>query len=418
MVLLLASWSLVPSVAGDDPPRETLVRIIVATPDAPVDQPDSIYCATNVDGWTPDARALRRVGDALYEGAWRVPAGTELEYKFVRTPSWDAVEKAADGGELPNRMLAADPDVGERIVLHVVARWADRSPAPGRSVALSGAPVMPRRIAASTLTGDVRFHPGVKSAHFGNERTIAVYLPPGYDSSPEQRFPVLYLHDGNNVFDAATSFAGVEWGADETAERLIRAGEIPPVILVGIANTSRRMFEYTPWPDDKHGGGEGDAYLDFVVGTVKPMIDATYHTKPDRVHTGIAGSSLGGLISAYAVLTRPDTFGFGAALSPSVWWGDRAILKLVGSADVSPRGRLWVDMGGREGRALRPGDDESLEDFRAFVAALRSRGFEEGVNLKSLEVADGQHNEAAWAARFDQVLRFLFPVSGGGRSGL
>src|SRR6185436_13118305 len=180
-----------------------------------------------------------------------------------------------------------------------------------------------------TLTGDVRTHDDFHSKHLAYDRTVVVYLPPGYQTSAV-RYPVLYLHDGQNVFDQATAF-GEEWHVDETAQQLIIAGRIEPIIVVGVYNTGEhRVDEYTPTPlPDKGHGGHADEYGRMLVDELKPFIDETYRTLPDAANTAMGGSSLGGLLTLHLGLRYPTTFGKLAVLSPSVWWDDRVILREV-----------------------------------------------------------------------------------------
>ena len=256
--------------------------------------------------------ALKRLDDGRYYAEIRLPDGAKLEYKITRG-SWDSVEKAGDGGEIANRQLTVRPGLKE--VIEVQA-WADPS---------KQTPAKPA--AAHSLTGDIRTHEKFKSRHLNNERTLIVYLPPDYKKDAERRFPVLYMHDGQNIFDAATSFIGIEWQADEIAERLIKAGRIEPIIIVGIYNNADRVDEYTPTRDQKRGGGKGEQYARFLVEEVKPFIDKEYRTKPDRKHTAVAGSSLGGLISLYICRQYPDTFSMCGVISPALMWDDGRILK-------------------------------------------------------------------------------------------
>jgi predicted alpha/beta superfamily hydrolase len=255
-----------------------------------------------------------------------------------------------------------------------------------------------------TLTGDVTSHPDFRSRILGGKRRIWVYLPPSYGSDPERRFPVLYLQDGQNVFDGATAFlAGREWEADETAERLIDDGRIEPLIIVAVDNGGeRRIDEYTPAPDARDHGGGADLYGRMLTEELKPWVDQTYRTRPDREDTGIGGSSLGALVSLWVGLSHPEIFGKIAALSPSVWWDDGYILRFVTALPEKPDTRIWVDIGTKEG-------GRSLADARRLRDALLARGWREGRDLRYVEAAGARHGESAWAKRFPEVLEFLYP---------
>jgi predicted alpha/beta superfamily hydrolase len=255
----------------------------------------------------------------------------------------------------------------------------------------------------SSLTGTFKLHAQVTSKYVQQPRNVWVYLPPSY--TPTQRYPVLYMHDGNNLFDRSTAFGGSEWQVDENAERLIRAGQMRPVIIVGIGNTAARMSEYTWYPDQIDGkpqGGNGAAYGRFIVEELKPLIDRTYATRPEREHTAIMGSSLGGLISFYVGMQYPQVFGKVGMMSPSIWWKDRAILADVPRLERSTQ--VWVDMGTREGRQPEVG----LQNAKDFAQALEKQGFEHFRNLAFHIEPGGEHNEQAWAARIERPLRFFF----------
>jgi predicted alpha/beta superfamily hydrolase len=239
-----------------------------------------------------------------------------------------------------------------------------------------------------------------------------VYLPPGYDASAAagKRYPVLYMHDGQNVFDATTSFTRVEWAADEAAERLIAARRIRPLIIVAIANTAARMNEYTAARDEKHGGGKGDEYLRFMVETLKPFIDRTYRTQPQRENTATAGSSLGGWISLYAVMKRPDVFGAAGVVSPALFWADRWIIRFVGDSKSDVRPRLWIDIGTAEAMGNNAPDSMSPDAAcRALVERLTQRGYRPESDFHFEVIDGGGHSEGDWAARFDRILVYLFP---------
>ena len=242
------------------------------------------------------------------------------------------------------------------------------------------------------------------SAILPDDRSVMVYLPAAYASEPERRFPVLYLHDGQNVFDPRTSYiAGCTWQAHTSADRLAAEGLIEPLILVGVANTGlRRMAEYTPRRDMRLGGGEGDRYGRLLVTELKPLIDTTYRTLPGPENTGLGGSSLGGLISLYLGLEYRDTFGKVAVMSPSVWWDQRSLLTLVRRTSPEPPLRIWLDMGTAEG--LR-----HLRDTDLLYTILLERGWRGGDDLFYLREQDALHNEAAWARRLPSALEFLFP---------
>jgi predicted alpha/beta superfamily hydrolase len=260
-----------------------------------------------------------------------------------------------------------------------------------------------------TLTGNIKRHRAFHSKVLGNRRDVLVYLPPGYSRFSRQRYPVLYLHDGQNVFDAATSFAGVEWGVDETAQRLIRQDLIEPVIIVAVANIGEeRIHEYAPTPgviEPKdhpkiRSRGLARIYGQFLIEELKPFIDRKYRTKPEGEFTGLGGSSLGGLATLAMGILFSETFTRLLVMSPSVWWDEFAILRLVGILDKKPPLKIWLDTGTAE-----PG----WEQARELCECLIDEGWQMDVDLKYVEVEGAGHNEGAWAARVAPALRFLFP---------
>ena len=261
----------------------------------------------------------------------------------------------------------------------------------------------------TTLTGNIHFHRAFPSKILKNRRDVLVYLPPGYRRFSTRHYPVLYLHDGQNVFDAATSFGGVEWGVDETAEALIRKKLIEPMIIVAIANTGEdRIHEYAPTParidppKRKRSKGLLRNYGRFLIEELKPFIDRKYRTRREAEFTGLGGSSLGGLATLALGLWFPNYFTRLAVMSPSIWWDDCAIYDIVDEVDemAKPPLKIWLDTGTHE-----PGWERA--------AALRDRLLEKGWRLHDdlhfLEVEGADHSEGAWAARIDPVLRFLFP---------
>jgi predicted alpha/beta superfamily hydrolase len=248
-------------------------------------------------------------------------------------------------------------------------------------------------------------HPAFHSEFLEHDRDVLVWVPPGYDEgSHEGSYPVLYMHDGQNLFEPETAFQkGEHWRVGETATELIEQGRIEPLIIVGIYNTGdARIDEYTPTGDRKLGGGHADDYGRMIVEELKPIIDGTYRTQVDSAHTGVAGSSLGGLVSLHMGFTHPKVFSKIAALSPSVWWDRKAILKTVRQARSKPKLRLWVDMGTAEGQ-------RGLDDARLLKAALIGLGFSEGGDLHYAEYEGATHSELAWAERVGPMLEWLFP---------
>lgn len=363
--------------ASEGGPVDVVFRVRVPA-DTPADEP--VHVAGDFQGWDPSdpAYALERAPDGRYAITLSFEVGDAIAFKFARG-DWSKVEKGPNGEEIADRTLTVDGP-GEHTF--TVASWADGSPLP------------------RTLSGDVTEHsePGVLSG-----RRLWVYLPPGYDAAPSARYPVLYMLDGQNVFDQSTSFAG-EWGVDEALETLIPSGEVEPLIVVAIDNSAARLDEYTPWEGEYQGspaGGGGQAHLRAIVDEVKPWVDQTFRTRPGPAHTGFSGSSLGGLMSVYAAYARPDVFGRVGALSPSLWWDDERLTAFVQAEDKPLGVRLWIDMGTME---------SSLGELAVIAAALRADGFVEGDDLRVVEVQGAGHNEAAWRARFPDVLRFLFPA--------
>jgi predicted alpha/beta superfamily hydrolase len=255
---------------------------------------------------------------------------------------------------------------------------------------------------------NLRKHQGFRSRFLRNQRDLVVYLPPGYEEQPEQRFPVLYLHDGQNLFDGATSFIpGMDWHVGQTADRCIQEKTIQPLIIVGIYNAGKaRVQEYTPTQVPRLGGGRADRFAKFLLDEVMPFTQGEYRLKFGPAFTGMGGSSLGGLVSLYLGLKLPHVFGKLAALSPSVWWNQRVIARFVEAAQVQPRPRIWLDIGTREG-------PRTLQDVEQFRDVLLRKGWRLDVDLHYERVQGGEHNEAAWAERVGPFLEFLFPFNEG-----
>jgi predicted alpha/beta superfamily hydrolase len=242
-----------------------------------------------------------------------------------------------------------------------------------------------------TVVGDVRVLRGAA------DRDLFAYLPPSH-GEPGRRFPVVYMLDGQNLFDDATAYSGVEWQVDETMEQLVHEGLEAMVVGIPAAPGDERGHEYS--------GRKIEQHLSFVADTVRPLVETSFHVDPRRERTGIAGSSLGGVASLHAVFTRPETFGFAGVLSPAFWWtGDDRWFELV-ERTVKPDARIYIDVGDSE----MPEDEQTrrryVEGFERMTALMRSRGFDED-SLRAVLEPGGAHFETDWARRLPDALRFL-----------
>lgn len=256
-----------------------------------------------------------------------------------------------------------------------------------------------------TLTGTLRLHKALESRFTGPSHDVIVYLPPDYNDT-ERRYPVLYLHDGQNLFDPATAFAGNDWGLNELAEELIQRGQIEPMIIVGIYNAGEeRMAEYTHVRDRRGRGGRARAYGKFLVEDLKPFVDSEYRTQADRDHTGLGGSSLGGLVTLYLGLHYPDVFGRLIVMSPSVWWANRAILREVRKLRARLPQKIWLDIGTCEGQ----NPEACVKNAKDLAEALVAKGWQPEIDFKFVEDEGAGHDEKAWGYRMRDALRFLFP---------
>ncbi len=251
-----------------------------------------------------------------------------------------------------------------------------------------------------------RRHQGFRSRILKSSRDVTVYLPPGYDEEPDRAWPLLILQDGQNLFDPETSFIrGRTWRVAETADEVIAAGAVEPLVIAGVANGGeRRLAEYTPSRDWKMGGGEDGQYGEMLQRELLPFLRKEYRLRSGPAHTGLGGSSLGGLASLWLGLRHPEVFGKLAVLSPSVWWNHKYIVSYVNdrAPELQQRPRIWLDVGDAEGR-------RTLADAELLAARLRAHGWRDGADLHFERVRGGTHDEAAWAERVGPMLQFLFP---------
>jgi predicted alpha/beta superfamily hydrolase len=300
-----------------------------------------------------------------------------VEYKYT-LGSWEREGANATGAPLPNleAKITTSTTVRDTILF-----WT-KGPR--------------QRVVSGQVTGTVKYHRAMKGDGI-QDRDVIVWLPPGYETEKATRYPVLYMHDGQNVFDPATSSFGVDWQIDEAVDALIKNKSIPPLIVVGIYNTSDRFNEYTP-------GEKGTAYVNFVVKNLKPFIDSTYRTKPDRQNTIVGGSSAGGIISFMIVWEHPDIFSKAICMSPafktpesiSMKWD---YVKVVATSKKREDVFFYIDNGGVGLESqLQPGIDE-------MVSALRAKGYKEQKDFVVIIDPAAKHSEADWAKRFPNALK-------------
>jgi len=330
--------------------------------------------------WDAGAVRLDRQADGSWMKTFVFAAGSRLEYKITRG-TWETEAVDADGTVPANAVMTVHSNETVNIV---VANWKD---------------IMHKetvRKIEGQIAGTVKYHrrmagDGIKP------RDVIVWLPPSYERSRRKRYPVLYVQDGQNAFDPATSFTGVTWQLDQNADRLIRQGRMQEILIVAIYNTADRRREYSDSPT-------GQAYMRFVVEKLKPFIDKQYRTLPGREHTAVMGSSLGGLISFLLVWNYPQVFSQAACLSPVFVHGDIDVVPLVEKyTGTSKNIRIYMDNGGGFDEQLQPGCE-------AMMSALQAHGFRMGDNLEWYRDPEAEHNERAWSKRVWRPLLFLYGV--------
>jgi len=337
---------------------------------------DSIFVAGNFNNWNPGNKGyvFSLTGNNTTEAPLQLAAGN-YEFKCTRG-SWRNVETQSDGKDIANRSFTLQSDTV--IELSIDAWKDDFASAERKHTASSNVRVMDTAFLMPQLN---RF------------RKIWIYLPEDYAKN-KKHYPVLYMQDGQNLFDEYTSPFG-EWGVDECLDSLIAKGK-PACIVVGIENGPQRINEYSPYDTDRFGKGEGDAYLDFLAGTLKPYIDKNYRTLSSKENTVIAGSSVGALISYYAMLKRPDVFGKAGIFSPSFWLAS-PIKPLTDSLAGKISGKFFFYMGGKEG-------DSFIQDSKDIQESL---GEKSSSMIYSVLDANGSHNEQAWRKWFAEFYGFI-----------
>jgi predicted alpha/beta superfamily hydrolase len=339
-----------------------------------------IFIAGNFNNWNPGNTAYKLTQNNLgnYSITLNIQA-ISLEFKFTRG-SWATVEGTANGGFIPNRTF--NYTGGPQTLTLQVAGWENLSGS-GNSTAASNVSVLSQNFFMPQLN---------------RNRRIWVYVPPDYYNT-EKYYPVLYMQDGQNLFDQSTSFSG-EWQVDETLNNLFQQGD-DGIIVVGIDNGgTNRINEYSPWVNPQYGGGQGDEYLEFIVNTLKPHVDSVFRTRPQREFTGIMGSSLGALISHFGGIERQDIFGKVGVFSPSYWFSTQAYSHTATIGRQWPM-RIYLLAGQLEGGG------SVVSQLNAMYDTLRQAGFAAS-ELQKITHNDGQHSEWYWRREFSSAYQWLF----------
>lgn len=360
--------------------QDTRITFVVST--YKLDDSSSVYITGNdekIGDWDPALIKLNKDKGNRWKIELSFPKGTKLEYKFT-LGGWNT-EALNDKGETPSNSLLTV--INDSTVSVTINHWGSAAP---RSIPFHG-----------QITGEVKYH-----RNFHGEgllpRYIIVWLPPSYENEKQKRYPVLYAHDGQNLFDPSTSSFGVDWQLDETADSLIKQGKINEMIIVGIYNTRERMKEY-------YTGDSGESYMKFIVKELKPFIDKTYRTLPDRENTASMGSSAGGLVSFMLVWKYNDVFSKAACLSPAFFIrGLDYIAPVLDYKGKRKDIKIYIDCGGVGLDSLL------LVGAEKMLSALKGKGYKQGKDYTWFFDKTGEHNEQNWARRLWRPLEFFYGI--------
>lgn len=377
IISLLLLLTTIPSHAQQSGNRK--VKFVLKAPHVP--EGSTVYITGNtpqLGNWNPGKVAMKQTGQDTWSITVKVPLHAELEYKYT-LGSWKREAVDEKGVKLPNFRVSVNKTT---TIENIVTNWLNMEPHSNKE--------------KEGITGTVEYHEAMKAAGL-KERDLIVWLPPGYKQDDETKYPVLYMHDGQNVFDPETSSFGVEWQLDETSDSLIKEDAIEPLIIVGINNTPDRSEEYVP-------GKKGDAYMNFVVNKVKPFIDKQYRTKTDRENTAVGGSSAGGIMAFMLAWKYPEVFSKAICMSPAFKIEHIDFVKEVKAYTGAKKDLFfYIDNGGIElEERLQPGITEMLK-------TLREKGYTEQEDFVWIKAENDPHSEAAWARRMPVALKLLFP---------
>ena len=336
---------------------------------------DPVFIAGGFNNWNPGQKeAQLQKANGVYTITLLAPAGRH-EYKITRG-NWETVESGDGGFPLENRVVEINSDT---VIEISIKHWADHFPKqPRKSTAGKNVKIISTNFYIPQLN---------------RYRRIWIYLPDSYHNSGK-RYPVLYMHDGQNVFEDTTAFAG-EWGVDEALDTL--GPQTKEVIVVAIDNGGdKRLNEYSPYDMERFGKGEGDAYIDFLVKTLRPYINKNYRTKKCGKHNYIAGSSMGGLISFYALLKYPKKFGGAAVFSPAFWIAPQ-IKETIAQRGKKVKRKIYFFAGQKESESMVP---DMLTVFNQMNKTSKAK-------MTVVVRSEGKHNEATWRAEFPLFYRWI-----------
>lgn len=359
--------------------KKKLIKICIYHLPASTPAGDDIYIAGNFNDWREKDKKYKmyKDEDGVLHTEIEYAGSVYLEFKFCRG-SWSTVEADAYGNDVPNHFLAA----GSESVCFVtpIEGWKDQGP----NITYS------KQVSIYELE--------YNSKQLNTSRRVLIYLPPDYRRNVHQNYPVLYIQDGQNIFSSGHSSSNT-WNVNDSLNHLYNQG-MQGFIVVGIEHGgTERINEYSPWIHPEHGGGKGKKYLNFLVETIKPSIDQKLRTRPDRDNTAIIGSSMGGLLSMYAVLTRHDTFGKAGVFSPSFWFTSE-IFALASRLQISQATKIFLMGGNQESENMR-------SDLLSMYHTLVTAGFEKN-NLHLDFYEEGTHQEWFWAREFSHAIEWLF----------
>lgn len=339
---------------------------------------ENIFISGNskqLGNWNPGSVALQRVNDTTWQFQDTFQISSHLEFKITRG-SWK--NEALYQFNTLSQNIALDV-LHDTTILLTPITWADnvKLPEPEKEI-----------------IGIVKHHIQLSGRGLRYAHDIIVRLPKDYNKSPLQHYSVLYMHDGQNLFDPSTAFAGHDWRMDEVVDSLVQAKKMDDLIIVGINNSPDRLPEYSD-------SELGRAYVEFIVTVVKPIIDSTYRTKPDKKNTAIMGSSMGGLISFLAAWWHPDIFSMAGAMSPSFWFdGEKTVRDFRSSKGSKKHLKFYLDCGG--------GEKELLPGYKEMISILQKKGFKKNKDLDFFVEKGAVHNEQAWSHRVWRPLLFFF----------